>query len=168
MILESTQLLCTAHHLSPNKMGYKPPYKLTHKNHPSALWTRESVSNYKWLCKLGKELCIEYTYRYNKEHKSEKYIDELMNNVPDIEDIPLMINYFNTYFEETYGREELKFKDLDMNKIFMYYAHAYAGYNNINEKIKEWLDENLTSDTDTETTEVPKWDNGKEEGEIID
>ena len=87
MILESTQLLCTAHHLSPNKMGYKPPYKLTHKNHPSALWTRESVSNYKWLCKLGKELCIEYKYRYNKEHKSEKYIDELMNNVPDIEDI---------------------------------------------------------------------------------
>ena len=112
-------------------------------------------------------------FEHNEDYKFDYdyYLEMRMFDtsiVPDIEDIPLMINYFNTYFEETYGREELKFKDLDMNKIFMYYAHAYAGYNNINEKIKEWLDENLTSDTDTETTEVPKWDNGKEEGEIID
>ena len=86
MILETAQLLCTAHHLHPNLLGYIPPYKMTHKNHPSAIWTRESMSNYKWLCELGKELCIEYTYRYGKIHKSEKYIDDLMLNLPDIED----------------------------------------------------------------------------------
>ena len=55
-----------------------------------------------------------------------------------------------------------------MNKIFINYAHAYAGYNNIQEKIKQWLDENLISDTDTETTEIPVWDGGEEEGEILE
>lgn len=112
-------------------------------------------------------------FEHNEEYKFDyDYYNEIRdfdsNSEPFLEDIPLMINYFNTYFEETYGAEELKYQDLNMNKIFMYYAHAYAGYNRIDHKIKEWLDENLTSDTDTETTEVPLWDGGKEEGEIID
>lgn len=85
---------------------------------------------------------------------------------PLLEDIPLMCNYFNNYFEETYGGPDVK--DLTMNKIFINYAHAYAGYNNIQEKIKQWLDENLISDTDTETTEIPLWDGGEEEGEILE
>ena len=112
-------------------------------------------------------------FEHNEEYKFDYdyYKEQRMNDTsiePDIHDIPIMINYFNTYFEETYGREELKFKDLDMNKIFMFYAHAYAGYNNLNEKIKDWLEENLSNDTDTETTEIPIWDKGKEEGEIIE
>ena len=110
-------------------------------------------------------------FEHNEEYKFDYdyYLEMRMYDTstdPDIQDIPLMINYFNTYFEETYGREELKYKDLDMNKIFINYAHAYAGFNNIQEKIKDWLDENVSSDTDTETTEIPVWDNGKEEGEI--
>ena len=113
----------------------------------------------------------------NEDHKFnyDYYLEMRMYDtsiVPDVQDIPLMINYFNTYFEETYGREELKYKDLDINKIFMYYAHAYAGYNRIDNKIKEWLDENLTidTDTDTETTEISDWDGGVEieEGEITE
>ena len=88
MILESVQLLCSAHHICPNKNNlYKPQYKLTHKNHPCSKWVRESLSNYKWLVKLGKELCFEYTYRYGKIHKCESYIFDLENNFPDIPDI---------------------------------------------------------------------------------
>lgn len=88
MILESIQLLCSAHHVCPNKNNsYKPVYKLTHENHPCSKWVRESVSNYKWLVKLSKELCYEYTYRYEKTHKSEQYINDLENNIPDIKDI---------------------------------------------------------------------------------
>ncbi len=75
MILETAQLLCGAHHVTdqvPTK--YPPstlqvPYKLSHKNHPCAIWTRESLSNYLYLCELGLELCKEYTYRYGKRHK---------------------------------------------------------------------------------------------------
>lgn len=46
MILETAQLLCSAHWLN----GSEAPYKLTHKNHPCAIWTRECVENYNWLC----------------------------------------------------------------------------------------------------------------------
>jgi hypothetical protein len=84
MILESVQLLCSAHHLHPYD-NYKPPYKLTHKNHPSAIWTRTSQENYLWLVSLAKELCKEYTYRYGKKHKCEQYLDDLEKNIPDIE-----------------------------------------------------------------------------------
>ena len=85
MILETTQLLCSAHHMFPS--DYIPCYKLTHKNHPSSIWTRESKANYKWLCSLGQELCKEYTYRYGKIHKCQSYIEDLALHVPDLPDI---------------------------------------------------------------------------------
>ena len=66
MILETAQLLSTAHWLT----GGEGPYRATHKNHPSAIWARSNKSNYNWLCKLGLELCEEYTYRYGKVHLS--------------------------------------------------------------------------------------------------
>jgi hypothetical protein len=90
MILETTQLLCSAHHMSiptENTPSYTPCYKLTHKNHPSSIWTRESKENYKWLCELGKELCKEYTYRYGKVHKCQPYIEDLAQHVPNLPDL---------------------------------------------------------------------------------
>lgn len=89
MILETTQLLCSAHHMCGNNYTptYVPPYKLTHKNHPCAKWTRESIDNYKWLCELGIELCNEYTYRYGKVHKCQPYIQDLAKHIPNIPDI---------------------------------------------------------------------------------
>jgi hypothetical protein len=90
MILEYIQLLCSAHHICGSmNPEFEPPYKLTHKNHPCAKWTRESLSNYKWLVEVTKELCKEYTYRYGKVHKSERegYVKDLENNFPNIQDI---------------------------------------------------------------------------------
>jgi hypothetical protein len=46
-------------------------YSATHINHPSAVWCRQSDSNYIWLSKLLQECCKEYTYRYGKVHKVE-------------------------------------------------------------------------------------------------
>lgn len=83
MIIETCQLLCSVHHISGST--YSPPYKLTHKNHPSSLWVRESIDNYNWLCLLGMELCYEYTYRYGKIHKCQEYILELKENIPSIQ-----------------------------------------------------------------------------------
>lgn len=85
LILESAQMLCSAHHITES--SYKPPYKLAHKNHPCSIWVRTSVDNYQWLCELGMELCKEYTYRYGKIHKSQQYIEELSLNIPQIPDI---------------------------------------------------------------------------------
>lgn len=72
MILETAQLLSNAHHMLDGDQVIKPIYKLTHKNHPSAIWTRESVEHYNWLWNLLRALCKEYTYRYGKVHKVER------------------------------------------------------------------------------------------------
>jgi hypothetical protein len=108
MILESAQLLCTAHRIldgiGPVKV-YNPEtnrsvtrywipderqellYSATHVNHPSAIWCRASDKNYDWLWKLMRELCTEYTYRYEKIHKCEgsgllDKLHELPKNIP--------------------------------------------------------------------------------------
>lgn len=72
MILETAQLLSNAHHMLDGDQVIKPIYKLTHKNHPSAIWTRASKQHYLWLWTLLKALCKEYTFRYDKIHKVER------------------------------------------------------------------------------------------------
>jgi len=79
MILETAQLLCGAHHVT-HQVIHQVPYKLSHKNHPCAIWVRESLSNYLYLCDLGLELCKEYTYRYGKRHKSQDVIEWCITN----------------------------------------------------------------------------------------
>lgn len=71
MILETAQLLSNAHHMLDGAQVIKPIYKLTHKNHPSAIWVRASKQHYQWLHSLLKSLCKEYTHRYQKIHKVE-------------------------------------------------------------------------------------------------
>ncbi len=78
MILESAQLLSTAHHLC----GDGGPYKLTHKNHPSAIWTRESNAHYTWLYALMISLGHEYTHRFGKIHKTINDHAEFLRSVP--------------------------------------------------------------------------------------
>jgi len=85
MILETAQLLCGVHHIT-DQVTDQVPYKLSHKNHPCAIWSRESLSNYLYLCDLGLELCKEYTYRYGKRHKSQEVIEWCITNKPNIVD----------------------------------------------------------------------------------
>ena len=90
MILESAQLLSTAHRLldgveytDKTKTGRNVKrwrlddwrenklYSATHMNHPCAVWCRETSANYRWLHDLLIEYCLEYTHRYGKTHKIE-------------------------------------------------------------------------------------------------
>ena len=66
MILESAQMLCTAHHHYGN--GNNVPYKKAHYNHPSTKWVRESDEHYNWLFDHMVALGHEYTKRYGKTH----------------------------------------------------------------------------------------------------
>ena len=97
MILETAQLLCGVHHVTAHDTAHdtdkvtdqvtdQVPYKLSHKNHPCAIWARESFSNYVYLCELGLELCNEYTHRYGKRHKSLDVILWCIVNRPNIPD----------------------------------------------------------------------------------
>jgi hypothetical protein len=80
LCIEYAQLLCSAHWMC----GNEAPYKLTHKNHPCSIWTRNCIENYIWLCDLGLEVCKEYTYRYDKVHKSQAIIEWCAVNKPKL------------------------------------------------------------------------------------
>jgi hypothetical protein len=73
-ILESAQLLCSQ--FQPGAA----PYKRTHYNHPCSIWTRQSKQNFEWLLDYSYCLLNEYTFRYEKIHKSKTVIDWCKNN----------------------------------------------------------------------------------------
>ena len=68
MILESAQMLCTAHHHYDN--GDYVPYKKAHYNHPSTIWCRQNKNHYRWLYNHMIGLGQEYEDRYGKTHLS--------------------------------------------------------------------------------------------------
>lgn len=83
MIIETAQLLYSVHWMLNSPLPVNA-YKLSHKNHPCAVWARQSITNYLWLCSLGWWLCKEYQYRYgeSKVHKTESHILWLLHNHP--------------------------------------------------------------------------------------
>jgi hypothetical protein len=71
MILESAQMLCTAHHCYGDKWQKENvPYKQAHLNHPSTVWARRSKATYMWLYEHMMGLGYEYWLRYGKQHLS--------------------------------------------------------------------------------------------------
>ena len=92
MILEASQILCSVFHLQ----GITAPYRLTHRNHPSNIWTRSAAGNFLWCLAHAKALCKEYTARYGKIHKSEEVLKWIENNYsqltfPQIEMTPFAL-----------------------------------------------------------------------------
>jgi len=79
MILESAQMLCTAHHEFGN---HDVPYKVAHRNHPSTIWARESAANYRWLYRHFKALSDEYTLRYGKVHLTWQKCAQALSEPP--------------------------------------------------------------------------------------
>lgn len=72
MILETAQILSTAHRVLDPSGDHAALYKKTHANHPSSVWARGSFSQYVWTWKLLSNLCTEYTERYGKVHAVRK------------------------------------------------------------------------------------------------
>jgi hypothetical protein len=120
MILESAQLLSTAHRaldgqefiqLSKSgarlrKWNHPDPhmdatlYKSTHLNHPSGIWVRQSADNYMWLYNHFIALSEEYYQRYNKRHASELLLSGLLSNppknIPHIGPTPMLVAITDT------------------------------------------------------------------------
>lgn len=91
MILETMQLLSGVWWvLLPEdaKLNQNNIYKLSHKNHPCAVWARKSRSNYVWLAEFGLELCKEYTHRYGRKHASQSKIEWAISNIPSEHVLP--------------------------------------------------------------------------------
>jgi hypothetical protein len=107
MILESAQLLSTAHRIHDGiqtdgvrvnldtgktrkiKAWVLPDaretvlYSATHINHPSAIWCRQTVENYNWLVDHMFALLGEYTYRYEREHKVQGELSYMLQSPPN-------------------------------------------------------------------------------------
>ena len=64
----------------PTEPGFRP----CHIYHPCAVWTRESLSNYEFLCSLAIALAEEFKYRYPKKgaHACEAHAHWLLANPP--------------------------------------------------------------------------------------
>ncbi len=110
MILESAQMLSTAHRVLdgkqsivtinnrkrkvwtlPNKSKDELLYSATHINHPSTKWVMESPLHYLWLYKLMNHLNDEYKLRYKKsvDHFSITKLNRLLAVPPtDLLSIP--------------------------------------------------------------------------------
>ena len=86
MILETAQLLSTAHHVLDGEGCQIKDliYKKTHTNHPCAKWVRESDMNYWWTYNLLRCLLQEYTFRYGKVHATSRILDTLFKNPRNI------------------------------------------------------------------------------------
>jgi len=91
--LEICQMLYTAwyfsneeefvHALAPFiKDGSRRGYKPAHKKHPMTMWIASSLKNYRYACKIGIALTLEYTHRYGKIHTCAKHLLWLYQNHP--------------------------------------------------------------------------------------
>ncbi len=74
MILESTQMLSTAHHIHGSRVKLSTIYRPAYQNHPCTVWARQTFGNYQWLLAHAEALAQEYTRRYGKTHKSSRLI----------------------------------------------------------------------------------------------
>ena len=117
MILETAQLLSAAHRLLGSNVA-DDVYKLTHKNHPSAVWVRQSTENYDWTYQHFMALCREYTHRYGKIHLTQTKMAKLLCHYPD--DLPF------GYFTFPPKCMPDQYKDGSKSPINSYQAYYYG------------------------------------------
>lgn len=102
MVLETAQLLCTAHRYldgengiklsaagrrlqiwtHPDSLYEKILYKATHFNHPCAIWARETNENYEWLYDYFVAVSNEYKKRFGKTHLSWSKLGDILQDPP--------------------------------------------------------------------------------------
>jgi hypothetical protein len=86
MILESAQMLSTAHRILDEDDAHPDLYKIAHKNHPSTIWVRSSKLHYDWLFRLFRMLSAEYSIRYSdhnfKVHKTWDKLGKILETAP--------------------------------------------------------------------------------------
>mgnify|MGYP006271713743 FL=1 len=103
MIVESAQMLSTAHRILDGEQTRRPSksgktmvkywvhpnqeledtlYKAVHVGHPCTIWTMETNANYEWHYQHFKALCIEYRFRYGKTHSTETLLTDALRRPP--------------------------------------------------------------------------------------
>jgi len=81
MLIESCQLLATAHHYYGE--GENVTYKPTHVNHPCAVWVRESALNYGYVADMAEALGREHYFRFGTNHASQAVLRKELTSAPE-------------------------------------------------------------------------------------
>lgn len=82
MIVESAQILSTAHRVQEDYVEVPVMYKVTHKNHPSSIWARETTQNYNWLYEHFKALCEVYEADSGRVHATAQKLLKVLSEPP--------------------------------------------------------------------------------------
>ncbi len=162
MIIEYAQLLSTAHRvldgtsnnvltkskrkyttwIHPNPLMESTLYKSTMRNHPSAIWVRESITHYEYLKELWVHLCDEYTHRYGKTHSTYIKLKDVLKINPTLiptlpfKDPPPAMSHFSDCI-------------VPNNSVYSYYNYYIVAKNYFarwtNRPIPEWYSKGLTT-----------------------
>jgi hypothetical protein len=116
MILETAQMLSTAHRICDGDAVDESLYKIAHKNHPSTKWIRETNNNYNWAWCLLDGLCAEYRHRYNKTHATQIKLLEKLESPP---------RYINTGYLTT--QPQCMPDQYKCNHVVQAYRNYYLG-----------------------------------------
>ena len=119
MLIESCQLLATAHHHYGN--GDKVSYRATHANHPSAVWVRQSRLHYNYVSDLARFLGREFKYRYGHGHKSNDVLHAELLVCP-----PAMLNLPTRFTPPTLAMPDEYKSDDHVESYRRYYASKAA------------------------------------------
>jgi hypothetical protein len=154
MIVESCQLLSTAHHVldgiqitRTGKNGRKfstyettrkdfffpPLLRCTMVNHPCTIWTRSSNLAYSWLWSHVKEMLKVYEVRYNKVHAYDSLVQHSLIHKPKTIPITADLPPFAQAMPDQYKKE---------NAVEAYRAY----YVNEKSRFAKWPD-----------GKIPKW-----------
>ena len=147
MVLETAQVLSGAHRKLDGD-GYADShnlYKLTHTNHPSSIWARETSENYLWLYRHFIALCEEYTERYFRVHLSETKLRDALAQIPF--NIPVA--------KQTPITQAMPDKYKNEDGVLAYrqyctYEKAYANWDNAPHRKPDWWREDLYEITEEE------------------
>lgn len=86
MALETAQLLSVACRFT-YPLANDHLYKISHYNHPCAVWARADLHNFLWLYDHGVALCNEYQFRYERRHRSLDVIELAFEHVKTFGDM---------------------------------------------------------------------------------
>lgn len=115
-------------------------YNATHANHPSAVWARETTSNYSWLFKLFEASLNEYTARYGKRHAAERIVEFLSappthirsgGLTPFAQAMPEEYKHADAVqaYRRFYAGAKARFAKWRYTEIPTWYTHLVEGYN---------------------------------------
>lgn len=132
MITETAQLLSTAMYvLTDEQYGYKP----THKNHPSNVWVRESISNFKYTVILLEAIIVEHHIRWPKNRHKYQSAKNVLRTARSFDHFPSDIKIEFTELRLAINKD-VEYSGVGFKAYQEFYSIAKRTYGKLNKNYK--------------------------------